>query len=299
MRQPAATRATPIKATATLLGALIAGEALAQSKVPPAPRATETRSRLAWAKDWKTARVTAEASHKLIMVDFWAAWCKYCEKLDQTTYVDPRVVAAISKDFVAVKVNTEGRRDETEFAEEHGVEGLPTIGFFTASGRPVARIDGYTKADDFLSMVETTRTEGEAMVAFESTLKRRPTDFLANYGLGLKLYELNYLSEARPFLEAARKSDTGGLRERKHVRLMIARIIENDVSLLDSEPLLREALALPPEGDMDPRIRFFLSRALSSTGRIDEGRAELRRIIAEYPKHPVAATAKKTLDGLK
>ena len=41
---------------------------------------------LKWEKDYKTAKARAGAEGRIVMVDFWAAWCTFCDKLDQTTY---------------------------------------------------------------------------------------------------------------------------------------------------------------------------------------------------------------------
>ena len=64
-----------------------------------------------WEKSFDHAMELAAEQDKPVMVDFWADWCGWCHRLDRTTYVDP-VVGAKAKNFVAVKVNTEGSRRE-------------------------------------------------------------------------------------------------------------------------------------------------------------------------------------------
>ena len=281
------------------LFALVVTAALGAMTSYPPLRDVRAAAGIRWEKDFKTAKARAKSEGKIVMVDFWATWCKFCDKLDQTTYKDFDVVARLLKTTVPVKVNTEGRTDELELADEHGIEGLPTIGFFTSEGRAVARIDGYVNPQAFLKLLTTAEVEGADMSEWEKQLRANPSSFDALYGLGAKMYELNYHDDARPLLERARKVDQGSLKQRKRVRMMLARIIESQSSFTDSEVMLREGLALPAEADTDPRLQFLLSRCLATIGKTAEAKRELVKLIAAYPKHPIIPAAQKTLEGLK
>lgn len=68
-------------------------------------------------------------SNKLVLVDFWAAWCPPCRAMAPT-------LEAVAKEFDAkfdvVKVDIEASQDNGALAGEHGVQGIPNMQLFRA-----------------------------------------------------------------------------------------------------------------------------------------------------------------------
>jgi len=104
-----------------------------------------------WEHDLPTALARAGNEKKLVMVDLYTDWCKWCKQLDQTTLADADVQRALGR-FVSVRLNAE--KDGREVAERFNVDGYPTILFLDASGGEVGRIPGYLEPGPFLAELE-------------------------------------------------------------------------------------------------------------------------------------------------
>jgi len=104
-----------------------------------------------WERDLSTALARAGNEKKLVMVDFYTDWCKWCQRLDQTTLSDAGVQQALGR-FVSVRLNAE--KDGRDVAERFNVDGYPTILFLDANGGEVGRIPGYLEPGPFLAELE-------------------------------------------------------------------------------------------------------------------------------------------------
>jgi len=66
-------------------------------------------------------------SKKLVLVDFWAAWCPPCRAMAPT-------LEALAKDldetFDVIKVDIEANADTGALAAEHGVQSIPNMPLF-------------------------------------------------------------------------------------------------------------------------------------------------------------------------
>jgi len=60
--------------------------------------------------NWMTFEEAIEANKtepKLIFIDIYTDWCGWCKKMDQTTFIDQKMVDYMNKHFYAVKFDAE------------------------------------------------------------------------------------------------------------------------------------------------------------------------------------------------
>src|SRR5450756_2533230 len=88
--------------------------------------------------DWRPWGEPAFAeAHKLgrpILLSLSAVWCHWCHVMDETSYSDPRVIAALNEHFVPIRVDTDRHPD---VSRRYNMGGWPTTAFLAASGDPI------------------------------------------------------------------------------------------------------------------------------------------------------------------
>jgi len=70
------------------------------------PPIVEGMDKDGWHHSMSEALAVAKAENKQILIDMWATWCKNCTVMDETTFQDPAVKAAMSK-YVLLKYQAE------------------------------------------------------------------------------------------------------------------------------------------------------------------------------------------------
>jgi len=260
-----------------------------------AASATEIR----WERNFEAALKKAKAQNKPLMVDFWAPWCGWCHRLDETTYVEPNVVR-LSKDFVPVKVNTEGGRPETLVALKYGVSDLPTIAFISPSGRLIQRLTGFQGPGQFPRVMAAARDAATQVLGWEAAIEKDPKNAEALVKLGVAMYEQEAYEESRDLLvQATRVDGERPVEERKQVRMMLAIIRHYEQRYTDAEALLKDALSLRPAGAHEAQILYILGRTYKAWGRFDRARPVLEQVVQSYPESPFAQRAQETLVALE
>jgi thioredoxin-related protein len=171
--------------------------------------------KIVWAKSLDAAMTEAKKSNKLVMVDFYTDWCKWCKVLDKKTYSDARVVKAATQ-VIAVKVNAEA--EGSEAAQKYQVRAYPTIVFLAPDGSVAGQINGYTPPEAFVAemnkfiliykefpLLEAKAANGNA----DATTWAKLTAIYANKNdrertsTSLEKLEQSNLSEAKAYLAMA------------------------------------------------------------------------------------------------
>jgi thiol:disulfide interchange protein len=117
-----------------------------------APEARKPGSaKLAWASGWDDAFDRAKRDNRVVMVEFYADWCVWCQRMESTTFTDPGVVGLLADRAVPVKID--GEREGKILARKYRVDGYPTIVFLTADERELGRVPGYLAAEEFVQAI--------------------------------------------------------------------------------------------------------------------------------------------------
>lgn len=94
---------------------------------------------------------SANAANQPVFVEFTATWCAACQEMEEYTFPDARVIAALDP-FVSIRIDvTENNDDDQALLGRFESYGPPTMAFFDRSGteQNPYRLYGYVPAPEF------------------------------------------------------------------------------------------------------------------------------------------------------
>ncbi len=89
------------------------------------------------------------ANDKVVLVDFWAAWCPPCLAMAPILH---DVADELDEIVDIVKVDVEATADNNRLAGEYGIQSIPNMPIFTA-GKEVERLIGMTPKLHLIDML--------------------------------------------------------------------------------------------------------------------------------------------------
>ncbi|MFB6271419.1 MAG: thioredoxin family protein [Salinibacter sp.] len=105
----------------------------------------------------------AEAQGTPILLEIYAPWCPYCQRMQETVYADSTVRAYLDRKFTYARLNRDTTAGKHQFNGRTlsskqlgfalGARGVPTTAFLKADGTPIASQPGYIKRATFLQLI--------------------------------------------------------------------------------------------------------------------------------------------------
>ncbi len=142
-----------------LAGALLFWKGLERRWFPaPAAPSPARAVGLAWERDLDAALRRARAENRRLLLDFYADWCKACVELDELTWPQPEVRAALAS-YIPVKLDFTRAGDPAAagLKKRFRVIGMPTVVVLGADGQEQGRFSGFLDPAGFLAFLQTLR----------------------------------------------------------------------------------------------------------------------------------------------
>lgn len=146
-----------------------------------------------WLVDLKLAKTVAQATNKLILVDFYASWCGPCKKMDAEVW-STEEASAIKKNFIPVKINFDIEKD---LITKYNIQSIPRLILMDYKGEVLHTKVGYYGKRDILDFI--SRIPSDATVLYDKMPEDDSNEtFEQTKGLGLAMQELSQQTTYSP-----------------------------------------------------------------------------------------------------
>jgi thioredoxin-like negative regulator of GroEL len=108
-----------------------------------------------WRYDYNAARMEAQTKGLPLVLDFGTEACFWCKKLDDTTFRDPAVLAALNNQFIPLKVDA---NRNPALAEALRVQSYPTLVLAAPDGKILNVLEGFQDAAVFHNKLQEALT---------------------------------------------------------------------------------------------------------------------------------------------
>ena len=112
--------------------------------------------------DWhsyESGMARSKFEKKKVFLHFYADWCGYCAEMERKTFKDPAVIAALNRNFIPIRVDSD--RDK-KTALMYRVKGLPDTWFISESGDVIGHRPGYIPTDQLMGILNVVVTGAAA-----------------------------------------------------------------------------------------------------------------------------------------
>lgn len=251
-----------------------------------------------WLKTLAAAQKAAKEKNQLILVDMFAEWCGWCHRFEREVFPS-EVFQKASDDLVLLRLDTEDKKEGTEFQRKYQVTSLPTFLLLTPDLTLAGAIRGYAPPAQFVQMLADTRTKHEA---FEKRIKNEASlakDYPARLELAKEFISRNAYDQSELRLKklTAEKGVPGSIRDEAYYQLAFLYALQNRLD--DGLKTVRALTAISNRGDPVERAKLLAGQIYVAQGNLLGAANELRAFKKSYPASPHLATVDAVLPDIE
>ncbi len=220
----------------------------------------------------------AKAESKVLMIDFYTDWCKWCVELDKKVYTNSEVADFANKNQVNWKIDAE-KGEGIELAKKFQVAGYPTVVFVDGNGDEIDRIVGYLPVKDFLPAMKDFVSGKNTLKSLQATLSANANDIEANFRLGKKTLEVGNAGDAKKYLEKVVSLDSennSGWTDDAELYLAQISGKKDDIDAFVNKY---------PKSDLTKQALIFLAESTMENNDYTTGDKYYDELIAKYGKN--------------
>lgn len=102
---------------------------------------------ISWMEDLDEALKKSKEENKLVYIDFYTDWCRYCMDMNEETYTDPRIITMLTEEFIPVKINRDDPANK-DIITKYSIYAQPMELVLSIDGEVIWGHRGYLDADE-------------------------------------------------------------------------------------------------------------------------------------------------------
>ena len=139
-----------------------------------------------WFRDFSSAQSFAVEEGKLIIIDFWASWCRPCRDMDLQLW-ESEDFAAISRNVVLLKIDIDNNKN---FAMNYGVKSIPKVVIVDPTGDVLVERTGFSGPKSYLDLFKKIPSDVSKLNESLKPILSNRKDDPVNYQVALAYQEL-------------------------------------------------------------------------------------------------------------
>ncbi|WP_299002591.1 thioredoxin family protein [uncultured Tenacibaculum sp.] len=123
-----------------------------------------------WMTSFEDAKKLSIATNKLIVIDFWATWCKPCIEMESNTWNQPEIQELLNG-FVPLKIDIDVFR---KVSNKYSANRIPYVLIVDANGEVIYNETGYKDKNQMLKVLKKYAINTSALQSDYASFNKEP-----------------------------------------------------------------------------------------------------------------------------